>query len=158
MGTRKLFLLLFLINERHPHILDMESRKRTRINRFDNIGPYNNNNNNNLPNLPPNHPLVPLNKYYESRKAYKRRLRNRNRRAKGNIRGYLVNTRPLTIRSRTRKNGTPGAPRKSVPRIGRRFALMNEEDPSNNNIPSITRAASQVNGTRTMSQNNNNNY
>ena len=27
---------------------------------------------------------------------------------------------------------------KEVPRVGRRFALIEEEDPSNNNIPRIT--------------------
>ena len=129
----------------------MATRKRQRVNHYENIGPYNNNNNN-LPNLPPNHPLVHPNKYYESRKAHKRRLRAANWRSKGNIRGYLVNRRPLTIGTK-RKNGTPGAPRKPNPRLGRRFALMEPE--SNNNQVNAPNN-NHVNGTRTLSQNNNN--
>jgi hypothetical protein len=89
--------------------------------------------------FPHNAPLLKLNEIPE----YKRSLRNKNRRQKGKITGYFPR-----VSKRTRRNKSINAPMKEVPRIGRRFALIEEEDPSNNNIPRIT---------ATRANNNNNN-
>ena len=107
----------------------------------------NNNNNSNLEeygynkphyNFPHNAPLVLLDEI----PAYKKSLRNKNRQRKGKITGYFPRL------SKRRRNKSTNAPMKEVPRIGRRFALMEEEDPSNNNIPRVT---------ATRANNNNNN-
>ena len=52
--------------------------------------------------------------------------------------GYdmLVKMSILFCSKKTRRNNSTNAPKKMNPRLGRRFALMEEEN--NNNIPNIT--------------------
>jgi hypothetical protein len=98
----------------------------------------NNNNNNNIVNaeygynknhypFPHNAPLLKLNEM----PAYQRSLRNKHRREEGKITGYLSR-----VSKKARRNKSTNAPKKPNPRLGRRFALMEEEN--NNNIPNIT--------------------